>query len=120
MGGAQAQSDSTQLACSRTDWRGMTEPIQSTSSHRYSCYDPEQEMSPADGTGGSSGRPPSVKEGSQGAPAGNESQPTAGELQCLSELLATGATCGSAYLTKNPLTTLGCVATANKLLECLT
>lgn len=97
----------------------MTEPIQSTSLHGYSYYDAADDMSRTDGTGGSPGLP-SVTESSRGAPNGAESNPSAGELQCLPELLNTAGTCSSAYLARQPQSTLNCVAAVHKLLECLT
>jgi hypothetical protein len=98
----------------------MTEPIQSPSHHGYSYYDPADDMSQTEGTGGSPGLPASATEGSHGAANGAEREPSGGELQCLPELLNAAGSCASAYLARQPHQVLGCVATAHKLLECLT
>jgi hypothetical protein len=98
----------------------MTQPVQSTSPYGYSYYDPTDDMSRTEGTGGSPGLPASVTEGSRGAASGAESEPSAGELQCLPELLNAAGTCASAYLARQPQSTLSCVAATHKLLDCLT
>ena len=98
----------------------MTQPVQSASLHGYSYYDPAEDMSRTEGTGGSPGLAASLTDGSRGAPNGAESEPRARELQCLPELLNAAGSCASAYLARQPQSTLTCVGAAHKLLDCLT
>lgn len=98
----------------------MTQPIQSSSAAGYTPYDPSNDMSRADGTGGAPATSTTTNQGAEGAASSTKSPGKTEDLECLPELLNTGATCASAYLTRNALDRIKCAAQATQLYRCLT
>lgn len=81
----------------------MTQPISSSSSQNYTPYDPSQDQSRVDGTGGASGANPTsaANGGARGASNATDGQPppkSETRSACVAQLVDAVTDCGMAYL----------------------
>jgi hypothetical protein len=95
----------------------MTRPITANTSPNLSAYDPADEMSRADGSGGQ----PSVSNGGGTEGAGNvpRSATPPPSLYCLPEATSALRDCGAAILVKNITAGFFCGMSLGALAECL-
>lgn len=109
----------------------MTQPISSSSSQSYTPYDPNQDQSRMDGTGGASGanQTSAANGGARGASNATESQPpptAQTSSACVAQLVAAATDCGMAYLAQRsrspsaPLESARCLMSLKSLHDCAT